>query len=526
MMQWASAPQSRQQMVLFASRLDESLAAQHPVRLLDEILAGIDWSPWEARYHGRLGQPPIHPRVLASVLLYGLLRRIRSSRALEEALQVRLDFLWLVEGRTIDHTTLSEFRRTRSAELKQLFVQVCLVAQQLGWLPLQELGFDGTRLRSNNRRSGTRTPAELRKMQQELAAKFTELEAQVAAEDERNEETFGSGSPHELSAELADVARRRAEVAAALAELARLEAAGETLPKRLPLTDPESRVMPNKEGGFAPNYTPLATVDMAQGLIVATDVIAQTNEDQHLTAALDQVQAQFGLESPPPAMLADGLMSTGANLAALDERGVTLYSPTSQLAAADNPAVRDDLTQPVPVEQWEQLPLKKVGGRGKPKDPQLDSSAFVYDAAQDVYYCPLGKPLKYRNTTPESRVHGPPALRLRYLSDATDCAACPLRARCLTPGNKRREVSHDQYRELRQQHVERMATPAAQAKYARRAAQVERPFAVIKQQFGARKFLLRGLEQVRTEWCWLATAFNLERLISLTLRSRAGPASA
>jgi hypothetical protein len=46
---------------------------------------------------------------------------------------------------------------------------------------------------------------------------------------------------------------------------------------------------------------------------------------------------------------------------------------------------------------------------------------------------------------------------------------------------------------------------------------------LIKQQFGTRKFLLRGLEKVRTEWNWLATAFNLERLISLTLRSRAGP---
>jgi hypothetical protein len=186
--------------------------------------------------------------VLASVLLYGLLRRIRSSRALEEALLVRLDFIWLVEGRTLDHTTLSEFRRTRGEELKQLFVQVCLVAQRLGRLPLQELGFDGTRLRANNRRSGTRTPAELRAVQQELAAKFAELEAQVAAEDQRNEESFGSGSPHALSAELADVTRRRAAVEAALAELARLKAAGETAPKRLPPTDPESRLMPTKTG--------------------------------------------------------------------------------------------------------------------------------------------------------------------------------------------------------------------------------------------------------------------------------------
>ncbi len=525
-MQWAAAPQVRQQLVLFERRLDDALAPAHPVRLLDEILAGLDWSAWEGRYHGRLGQPPIHPRVLAGVLLYGLLRRIRSSRALEEALQVRLDFIWLVEGRSIDHTTLSEFRRTRSAELQQLFVQVCLVAQQLGWLPLQELGFDGTRLRANNRRRGTRTPHELRAMQQELAAKFTELETQVAAEDQRHDETFGSGSPHELAAEWARVEYRQTAVEAALAELAQLEAAGETLPQRVPLTDPQSRLMPNKEGGFAPNYTPLATVDMAHGLIVATDVIAQTNEDQHLGAALDQVQAQFGLESPPPALLADGLMATGTNLAALDERGVTLYSPASEPAAADNPAVRADPTQPVPSAEWEQLPLKKVGGRGKPKPPQFDSSAFVYDAAHDVYYCPQGVPLKYRNTTPESRVNGPPALRLRYLSDAHVCAMCPLRERCLTPGRKQREVSHDQYRELRARHVERMATPAAQAKYARRCFRVERPFAVIKQQFGARRFLLRGLERVRTEWRWLATAFNLERLMSLLLQSRAGPAPA
>lgn len=525
-MQWAAAPQARHQLVLFEHRLDDAISAQHPVRLLDEILCGIDWSPWEARYHGRLGQPPIHPRVLASVLLYGLLRRIRSSRALEEALLVRLDFLWLVEGRTIDHTTLSEFRRTRGEELKQLFVQVCLVAQQLGWLPLQELGFDGTRLRANNRRSGTRTPAELRKLQQELAAKFAELEAQVAAEDQRNEETFGSGSPHALLPELADVTRRRAAVEAALAELARLEAAGETVPKRLPLTDPQSRLMPNKEGGFAPNYTPLATVDMAHGLIVATDVIAQTNEDQHLVAAIEQVQEQFDLASAPPAVLADGLMGTGANLEALDERGVTLYSPTSQPAAEENPAVRPDPTQPVPPEQWEQLPLKKVGGRGKKKPPQFDSSAFVYDAANDCYYCPQGQRLTYRNTTPESRVNGPPALRLRYLSDPASCAACPLRERCLTPGRKQREVSHDQYRKLREEHVARMATPAAQAKYARRCSMVERPFAVIKQQFGVRSLLLRGLEQVRTEWRWLATAFNLERLMSLMMRSRAGPVPA
>ncbi len=45
------------------------------------------------------GQPPIHPRVMAGVILYGLMRRIRSSRQLEYACGNNIDFMWLAEGR-------------------------------------------------------------------------------------------------------------------------------------------------------------------------------------------------------------------------------------------------------------------------------------------------------------------------------------------------------------------------------------------------------------------------------------------
>ena len=62
---WAPAPEKREQVVLFAKRLDEAVRPDHPVRLLDVILGQVNWTKWEARYHGRLGQPPIHPRVLA-----------------------------------------------------------------------------------------------------------------------------------------------------------------------------------------------------------------------------------------------------------------------------------------------------------------------------------------------------------------------------------------------------------------------------------------------------------------------------
>lgn len=256
MTRWAEAPEQREQMVLFAQRLDDALPAEHSVRRLDEILGRINWFAWEERYHARLGQPAIHPRVLAGVLLYGLQTRIRSSRALEEALIVRLDFRWLAEGRTVDHTTLSEFRRKHSQELKDLFVQIVQVARNLGLVSFQRLGYDATRIRANNRRSGTRTPEELRQERDELAAKFDEWARQAEAEDARDEELFESRGTHELPAELRDGQRRREQIDALLVDLAQTEQEGRAVPKRVPCTDLEARVMPNKDGGHAPElYT-------------------------------------------------------------------------------------------------------------------------------------------------------------------------------------------------------------------------------------------------------------------------------
>jgi len=73
----------RDQLALFATTLEDRIPEDHPVRVLDEIMSRMDWTQWEANYHGAKGQPPIHPRILASVLLFAMIRRIRSSRQIE-----------------------------------------------------------------------------------------------------------------------------------------------------------------------------------------------------------------------------------------------------------------------------------------------------------------------------------------------------------------------------------------------------------------------------------------------------------
>jgi len=450
---------------------------------------------------------------MAAVLLYGLMTRVRSSRGLEEALEMRIDFRWLAEGRRMDHSTLSDFRHKFGAELKNLFVQVGLLAREMQLLSLSRLAFDGTRIKANNRRSGSRTPEELRNLRNELQQKFEELEQQAAKADAQDQEVYGNGSPQRLPEELADVKRRCRKIDQVLAELKRVEEAGEAVPKRIPLTDPESRITPNKEGGFAPNFTPLAAVDVGSGLIVSNDVIALMNEEQHLIPALEDVQQQFGLEELPAEVLVDGLFPTGENLAALEDRNVTLYSPVPLPDPAKNPALREDPTQPVPEALWKQLPTRMVKPPRGEKRPQLEKSAFVYDSERDCYWCPQGKPMTCCKQTSENRLSGVRIERRRYQAAAADCAECPLKSLCLQKQSKPREITRDQFEEHRERLARRMATPEAQEKYRQRRHPGERPFAVVKQQFGARQFLLRGLKKVRTEWCWLTTAFNLKLLM-------------
>src|SRR5690242_2793239 len=169
---WAKAPMPREQLVLIATTLDDRISDDHPVRLYAEILDGFDWCDWEARYHGRLGQPPIHPRILAGLWLYGLRRGVRSSRKLEYMAGHNVDFMWLSQGHAPDHTTLSEFRSKFSKELKDLFRHIGRVAAAGGFLTFLEMGMDGTKVKANNSRFQTWTAERIAKALDELAAEF------------------------------------------------------------------------------------------------------------------------------------------------------------------------------------------------------------------------------------------------------------------------------------------------------------------------------------------------------------------
>jgi len=174
---WSKAEIDRDQMVLISTTLSDRIPEDHSVRLFWELLETYDWSGWEAQYCGCHGQPAIHPRIVAGVLLYGLTQGIGSSRRLEWACGHALDFMWLAGGRLLDHSTLCQFRVRFGGELKDLFRHLGRLALSMGVVRLNHVAIDGTRVSASSSRHGTRS---VKGIEEELAYLDERLESMLA----------------------------------------------------------------------------------------------------------------------------------------------------------------------------------------------------------------------------------------------------------------------------------------------------------------------------------------------------------
>jgi transposase len=513
---WAKAPMPREQLVMFATTLDDRIPGDDPMRLLAEVLDGYDWSAWESRYHGKLGQPPIHPKILAGLWLYGMRRGIRSSRKLEYMAGRNVDFMWLAQGHEPDHSTLSNFRLNFADELKSLFKHVMHIALAGGFLQLLEAAFDGTRVKANSNRFETWTLEKIDAVLAELTAAFEKQLAESQETDRQEKDLFGD-SPDRLPPELATLAGRRDKLQAIRTQLQEAEIARKKdgidpakNPAQVPKHDPDSKILPNKEKGYAPNYTPLAMTEGHGGYIIGGDVIAGPNEHQELVSCVAGVEETCG--EKPENVLADGVFATGPNIRELESQGVEFFSPVTVPEEKDNPAVRPDPRKPVPEVDWERLPIN-------PQTKMLDKACFRYDAEQDLYYCPRGEPLPYEETKIEKKDGQRIGSRV-YRCQA--CTGCPLAARCVSPKNKSgRTISRDIYAADRERFAAKMQTDQARKTYGRRMHMAETTFGIIKNVMGLRQFLLRGLEKVKIEWLWTCTAFNIGKLVRDLRRVRA-----
>jgi hypothetical protein len=354
-----------------------------------------------------------------------------------------------------------------------------------------------------------------------LDEQIEQMMQQAAEQDQAEDLLYGAEtSPSQLPRELKDLKKRQEKLKAAMQKLQQIEAARagrkDLSPKgpAVPLADPDSRVLPNKTGGHAPNYTSVLAVDSDSGLIVDTQVLGSNEEASSVLPAVANIQESFGQK--PAQVAADSGFNTGSNLSGLHEQHVQALMPPRQEVDQNNSALREDHSVAVAPEARDALPMN-------PQNKVLDKAAFLYNPAKDQYHCPMGQVLSYEEDKPYNRSGTKGTYRIY---ECNTCAGCPLASRCLPKNATGRRISRDEHEALREQMAQRLKSDEGKAQYKRRAHAAETPFAVLKSRMNLRQFLHRGLEKVGLELRWAATAYNVVKLIRLKAAASLAPAPA
>src|SRR6266404_993407 len=293
----------RQTGFLLPPSVDEWLPEKHLARFVVEVIDGMDLRAMSGSYRGS-GSASYHPRMLLGILVYGYATGIFSSRKLERATYDSVAFRFIAANDHPDHDTIATFRQRFLKQIEGLFVQVLLLAREMGMLKLGTLGIDGTKIHANASRHSALSYEHAGKIEargkERFAREQAEHEAKLAAREAKTAATGKkpSGKPP------------------------RPPTQGPLLTDQINLTDEESRIMPVAGGGFEQCYNAQAAVAEGSLLVVAIDVVQASNDKQQLEPMLGKIGALPEELGEAETLLADTGYFSAGNVAACEAAAI------------------------------------------------------------------------------------------------------------------------------------------------------------------------------------------------------------
>ena len=465
-----------------------------PVRLTSAQLEELDYTKLYCAYSVKGRKSKVEPRVLFKVMVYGYQCGIYSSRKLEEACLYRIDFKWLLEGNPVpDHTTLARFRTGRCGEaVEDLFYQYVNLLEKQGETDHETVFVDGTKLESCAGRytfcwrgSVEKYLAKVREKALALTGSKDLKAFRRYLEERREGLVFVCGKGSRKSEE-----QRQWEV---LDELRRkweryetsLEIMGDTR-NSYSKTDPDATFMRMKDdhmrnGQLKPAYNVQIAVNSEY--ITGVGVFSNRTDFGTLVPFLKQLRHRH--KKKYTEVTADAGYESLENYLYLAENGQVSFIKPSNYEVQKTKSFR-----------------KKIG--------RIENMS--YDAEEDCFTCAEGRKLPLRRECTELQ-HGQFVTTAWYRCE--DCGSCPQRSVCCQAkdAEKPKEVTlRRTFWEMREISWSNITTERGIHLRMCRSIQVEGAFALLKTDFGFRRFLTRGKANVRTELFFLALAFNLKKL--------------
>lgn len=452
----------RTQATLFPERIDDYVAEDSPVRVIDVFIDELDVSGLGFRTEpSATGRPSYHPKTMLKLYVYGYLNQEQSSRRLERAAQRNVDLMWLTGRLAPDFKTIADFRKDNGEAIRLVCREFVMLCRKLGLLNNTLVAIDGSKFKAVNNRDKNFTRAKMKRRLAEVEASIERYLTQLTEYDvAETDDDKGEVLQEKIAVLKEEMARLKK------CEVRMLEAPD----KQLSLTDPDARSM-NSRGTGMVGYNVQSAVDSQHHLIIAHEVTTSGSDRSQLSHVAKQ--AKTVLERETLDVVADRGYYNGDEIRACEQAGIDAYLPKPKTS-----------------------PNKAKG--------LFDRSAFTYIEADDAYECPAGDRLTHRTTTTEKGKE-----IKRYWTST--CSSCALQRQCTT--GKERRVSrwvHADVLDRAQARLEKR--PEAMSV---RRATVEHPFGTIKSWMGATHFQTKTLPRVSTEMSLHVLAYNMKRAINL-----------
>jgi transposase len=342
-------------------RLAEALPPQHLARFVVDIISQLDLSKIYAQY-APVGGEAIAPEILLGLLFYGYAVGVFSSRKIEKATHESIPFRYIAGGLHPDHDTIAHFRKKFLVEIKELFVQILLLAQAAGVLKLGNISLDGSKIHADASKSKAVSYKRLIEIEIQLRKEVAEL-IEYGEQADQGEQQLPEGlilgdeiaireerlaNLAQAKAVLEERAKERyeaeqAEYEAKLREREKKARKRHRKPKGRPpqppepgprdkdqynFTDPDSRIMKNSQNkGMDQHYNVQVATDQDSLLIVSNGLSNHPNDKREAVPTLEAIAPQLG--KPEAAALDNGYFSE-TNIRAFQEQEVEAYIATGR----------------------------------------------------------------------------------------------------------------------------------------------------------------------------------------------------
>jgi transposase len=430
------------------------------VFFLIDVVSKLDLSRIHAPYQDETrGAPPFDPAMMVCLLLYAYCVGLFSSRKIARACERNLAFLAIVGEERPDFRTVSLFRKNHLDAFADVFVQVLRLAKAAGLIRLGTIAIDGTKVQGNASRHKAMSYGYMTQEVGRLRAEIDQLLNQAQEVDAQDDALLGTRSGDDLPEEMR---RRQDRLAMIEAAMKRLEAEAQAMAdaerQRRGEAEAERQRTGTKRRGREPG--PIVEIPAEK---------AQTNFTEPELSIMKTANKGWDCCGNAQASVDDGCQI----ILACD---VTAECNDKQQAEPMAQATRDHLDRagiaPVPDETGARQPIPAA------LDTGYFSAAAVAALEREGFdpYIATERQ-RHHSATPTA---------------AQESAAPPTTAK--------------------EKMQAKLKTAAGRAVYARRKAIVEPVLGQIKEARGFRRFLLRGLAQIRGEWRLVCLTHNLLKI--------------